>query len=138
MKRLRLIIAALGGLALLAGCASEDNGAYLPVNVTVNDLENRTTLVLLDANVQNAVTCPGVQETQLPDGRLRVAAHLRNRTEKQVRVQANCEFKDEQGFVIDATPFQNVFLDENAQQDVQFTAMNDKVQKYTIRVRAPR
>jgi hypothetical protein len=85
--------------------------------------------------VQESVTCPGIQEIRLPVGRLQVTAHLRNREERRIQVQANCEFKDGQGFVIDATVFQNVFLDENAQQDVQFVAMNDNARQYTIRIR---
>ena len=137
MKKILFAIVASTGLALLTGCETEviDRGAYLPLNVAVNDLENHTALVLLDQRVQNSVTCPGIQETRLPDNRLQVAAHLRNRENRRIQVQANCEFKDAQGFVIDSTPFQNVFLDENAQEDVKFLSMNDKAAGYTIRVR---
>jgi len=138
-KNSSVFVVSLMTLAL-AGCASgpPDTGAYLPVNVAVNDLENRTTLVLLSEGVQYSVTCPGIQETRLPDGRLQVAVHLRNREERRIQVQADCQFKDAQGFVIDEAPFQNVFLDENAQQDVRFVSMNDKAVRYTIRVREAR
>ena len=134
-----VFVASLMALAL-AGCASgpPDTGAYLPENVAINDLENHTTLVLLSSGVQYSVTCPGIQETRLPDGRLQVAVHLRNREERRIQVQADCQFKDAQGFVIDEVPFQNVFLDENAQQDVRFVSMNDKAVRYTIRVREAR
>jgi hypothetical protein len=138
MRKNLIVWMSLPALVLaLAGCKSTppDHGAYLPVNVAVNDLENRTSLVLLSQGVQDSVTCPGIQEIRLPDGRLQVTAHLRNREERRIQVQANCEFKDGQGFVIDATVFQNVFLDENAQQDVQFVAMNDNARQYTIRIR---
>ena len=137
MKKILFVLVASTGLALLTGCETEviDRGAYLPLNVAVNDLENHTALVLLDQRVQNSVTCPGIQETRLADNRLQVAAHLRNRENRRIQVQANCEFKDAQGFVIDSTPFQNVFLDENAQEDVKFLSMNDKAAGYTIRVR---
>jgi len=141
MKKTLLTFLALSGLALaFTGCETEvvDHGAYLPVNVMVNNLEDRTTLVLLDQRIHETITCPGIQETRLPDGRLQVAVNLRNREERRVQVQANCEFKDGQGFVIDETPFQNVFLDENAQQGVQFVSMNDKAVRYTIRVRQAR
>jgi hypothetical protein len=138
MKKNLLALMALSGLALaLTGCetAVVDHGAYLPLNVTVNDVENRAGLVLLDRRVQNSVTCPGIQETRLPDGRLQVAVQLRNRENRRIQVQANCEFKDAQGFVLDSTPFNNVFLDENAQAGVQFIAMNNQAVRYTIRVR---
>lgn len=137
MKTILFALVASAGLAALTGCETPvvDRSAYLPVNVTVNDLENRTAIVLLDARVQNSVTCPGIQEMRLPDNRLQVAAHLRNRESRRIQVQANCEFKDAQGFVIESTPFQNVFLDPNAQEDIRFVAINDKSTRYTIRIR---
>ena len=141
MKRnLSLLLCAAGAAVLFSGCETQvvDRGAYLPENVAVNDVENRTALVLLNRPLQQTVTCPGIQETRLPDGRLQVAAHLRNRANWRVQVQANCEFKDGQGFVIDSTPFQPVFLDPNAQQDVQFVSANDKALRYTIRIREAR
>ncbi|MGN6553051.1 MAG: YcfL family protein [Verrucomicrobiota bacterium] len=140
MKKTLLLLTALASVALFAGCetAVVDHGAYLPLNATVNDLENRAGLVLLDQRVQNSVTCPGIQESHLPDGRLQVAAQLRNRENRRIQVQANCEFKDAQGFTLDATPFQNVFLDENAQETVKFVSMNDRAVRYTIRIRQAR
>ena len=141
MKRNLSVCIALAGLALvLTGCETTpvDTGAYLPVNVAVNDLENRTSLVLLDRRVQTSVTCPGIQETVLPDGRLQVAANLRNRENRRIQVQVNCEFKDSQGFAIDSTPFQTLILTENSIEGVQFASMNDKAKTYTIRVRQAR
>ena len=136
MKKNPILCVSLAGLSLaFAGCATHDHGAYLPQNVSINDLENRTALVLLSPRVQHSITCPGIQETRLPDGRLQVAVNLRNREERRIQAQVNCEFKDAQGFVIDNTPFQNVFFDQNAQQGVQFVSMNDKAVRYTIRVR---
>jgi nuclear transport factor 2 (NTF2) superfamily protein len=136
MKKPLIASIALAGLSLaFTGCATHDRGAYLPQNVSINDLENRTALVLLSKRVQYSITCPGIQETRLPDGRLQVAVNLRNREERRIQVQVNCEFKDAQGFVIDNTPFENVFFDENAQQGVRFVSMNDKAVRYTIRVR---
>jgi len=121
----------------VAGCQTRviDHGAYLPLNVTVNEKENYVTAVLLSQRVQNSVAVPGIQETRLPDGRLQVAVQLRNRESRRLQVQANCEFKDAQGFVIDSTPFQNIFFDENSQEAAKFVSMNDKAVRYTIRVR---
>jgi hypothetical protein len=138
MKKNLLTLVALAAVTLaFTGCetAVVDRGAYLPLNTTVNDVENRAGIVLLDQRVQNSVTCPGIQETRLPDGRLQVAAQLRNREERRIQVQANCEFKDAQGFTIDSTPFQNVFFDSNSQETVRFIAMNEKAVRYTIRIR---
>ena len=126
----------IGGLAIaigaLAGC---HGGAYLPVNTTKYDYENSANFVTLDSMVQRSVTCSGIQEKALEDHRLQVSANLRNREHRRIEVQANCEFKDAQGFVVESTPFQTVILSESAQEGVQFTSMNDKAKRYTIRVR---
>lgn len=127
----------LAAALLVTGCETVvvDHGAYLPLNVPVNDKENYVAVVLLNQRAQNSVAVPGIQEARLPDGRLQAAVQLRNRESRRIQVQANCEFKDAQGFALDSTPFQNVFLDDNAQESVKFVSMNDKAVRYTIRVR---
>ena len=142
MKKNLFALIPLAAMALaFTGCETTppDTGAYLPVNTTVNDVENRAGLVLLDPRAQTSVTCSGLQETRLPDGRLQIVAHLRNREDRRIQIQVNCEFKDEQGFSTgDETPFQTVILTENAQEAVKFTSLNNKARKYTIRVRQAR
>ena len=126
--------------ALLSGCSSDshETGALTPQNTTKFDAENREKFVLLDAGTQYSVTCSGLQETTLPDGRLQVVARVRNRENRRLEVQINCEFKDAQGFAIDSTPFQTLILTENATEAVTFAAANDKAKKYTLRVRQAR
>ena len=123
--------------SVFTGCETVvvDHGAYLPLNVPVNEKENMVAVVLLNQRAQNSVAVPGIQEARLPDGRLQVAVQLRNRESRRIQVQANCEFKDAQGFTLDSTPFANVFLDDNAQENAKFISMNDKAVRYTIRVR---
>jgi hypothetical protein len=137
MKKILFALIASTSLALLTGCETVvvDHGAYLPLNVPVNDKENYVAVVLLNQRAQNSVAVPGIQEARLPEGRLQVAVQLRNRESRRIQVQANCEFKDAQGFALDSTPFQNVFLDDNAQESAKFVSMNDKAVRYTIRVR---
>ncbi len=131
----RLFVPLLGAL-LLAGC---EGGAYLPQNTRRFDYENRAKFVDMDQRVQRSVTCSGLEETTLADGRLEVAANFRNREGRRIQVQANCVFKDEHGFSTgDETPFQTVILTENAQETLRFTSMNEKARKYTIRVREAR
>jgi hypothetical protein len=136
---LLLLSSLVVGAALLAGCAtSHDHGAYSPVNTSVNNLEDSARFVLLDPGAQYSVTCPDIQEARLADGRLQIQANLRNRENRRIQIQANCVFKDAQGFVVEDTPFQTVFLDENAQEGVRFVSANDKAQRYTVRVREAR
>ena len=95
--------------------------------------------MLLDQAAQGSVSCTGLQERILPDGRLEVVANVKNRSAQRLRIQINCVFKDDQGFATgDETPFQNVVLAENSTEAVRFTAMNTAAKKYTIRVRQAR
>lgn len=132
-----ITVLALGlALAFQTGC---ETGAYPPKKTTQFDLENREPFVLLDKATQNSVTCSGIQQRTLEDGRLEVTANVRNRINKRIQVQINCVFKDEQGFSTgDETPWVNLILDENAQESVKFTSMNNKAKKFTIRVRQAR
>jgi hypothetical protein len=139
-KSLVSLLAAGGTLLLVVGCAStHDNGPYLPQTPKTPAYENKEPVVLLDPGVQYSVTCSGVQESTLPDGRLEVVAHLRNRENRRIEVQANCVFKDQNGFsTSDETPFVMVILTENGTEDVKFVSMNNLARKYTIRVRQAR
>ena len=139
-KSLVSILAAGGALLLAAGCSStHDKGPYLPQPSKTPAYEGKEPVVLLDPGVQYSVTCSGVQEQTLPDGRLEIVAHLRNRENRRIEVQANCVFKDQNGFTTgDETPFTTVILTENATEDVRFVSMNNLARKYTIRVRQAR
>jgi hypothetical protein len=137
MKKMFLPLFALSATAaILAGCAH--GGAYAPVNTTKFDLENRANFVLMDPGAERSVTCSGLQQTTLSDGRLQVVANVRNRENRRLQVQINCEFKDVQGFPVDSTPWQTLFLTENGQEGVQFVSANTKASKYTVRVREAR
>ena len=137
MQKSFILVMVCGLLAALPiGCST--GGAKVPVNTTKFDTENKEKFVLMDDAAQRSVTCSGLQEGATADGRLDVAANVRNRESRRIEVQINCEFKDAQGFTIDSTPWQTLILTENGQESVRFTAMNDKAKRYTIRVRQAR
>jgi hypothetical protein len=141
MNRAFLSILTAGGAVLLtAGCSSsQGKGPYLPQVAKTPAYENREPVVLMDPGVKTSVTSSGVQELVLPDGRLEVTAHLRNLENRRIEVQANCVFKDQNGFSTgDETPFVMVILTENGTEDVKFTSMNNLARKATIRVRQAR
>ena len=133
MKNYLLISSLIAGLFAAAGCQS--GGAYTATDAANHNVENSETVVLLGSGVHHSVTSTGVQETALPDGRLQVIANLLNKESRRIEVQAQCEFKDAQGFPVDSTPWQTVVLTENAQESVKFTSFNDKAKRYTVRVR---
>jgi uncharacterized protein YcfL len=138
--KMKLVPALAFSVVLVAGCSStHDRGPYLPQQSRTPALENTEKLVLLDPGVQHSVTCTGLNEHTLADGRLEITAQLRNRENRRIEVQANCVFKDAAGVTTgDETPFQTVILTENATEQVKFTSMNNLAKKYTIRVRQAR
>ncbi len=86
-----------------------------------------------------SVTASGTTTRELEDGRLEVIVQLRNRENRRIEVQANCVFKDINGFSTgDETPFKTVILTENATEDLQFVSANAKARRYTVRVRQAR
>jgi uncharacterized protein YcfL len=125
-------------LALLAGCATEP-GPYTPQDTTKYTVENTEKFVLLDKPTQISVTCTGLQERLLPDGRLEVVANVKNREARRIQVQIQCVFKDEQRFSTgDETAWQTLILAGNSTEAVRFTAMNPQAKTYEIRVRQAR
>lgn len=125
--------------ALVTGCSTYDKGPYLPQTSKTPAYESTERFVLLDPGAQRSITCSGLHERTLPDGRLEVIAQIRNRENRRIEVQVNCVFKDGNGFTTgDETPFQTVILTENATEQVTFTSMNALAKKYTIRVRQAR
>jgi uncharacterized protein YcfL len=134
------IISAFALLALLqAGCSStSETGALPPQKTTKYDAELKEKFVLMDPAMQHAVTCMGLKETTMPDGRLQVDALVRNRENRRLQVQIQCEFKDGQGFATDSPPWENFFLTENSTETKTFVSLNDKAKRYTVRVRQAR
>ncbi len=138
LRRHIALATSAAALAFTLGCASEP-GPYRPLDTTKYTLENTDKFVLLDKAAQHSVTCTGLQERALADGRMEVVANLKNRENRRIEVQTNCVFKDDQGFSTgDETAWQTVILTENATEAVRFTAMNTAGKKYTVRVRQPR
>ena len=134
---------ALFGAAMLAvigsGCAtSTETGAYAPQNGDQFNYEATAPFVLMDSGAQHSVTVADIRSETLPDGRLQVAANVRNRENRRIQVQTNCEFKNADGFAVDSSPWQTLILTENSMETVQFASMNKDAKRYTIRVREAR
>jgi uncharacterized protein YcfL len=139
MKKMFLPLLGAAAIALSGtGCTTTETGALEPQNTDKFDVENRAKFVLMDPGAQKSVTVSVLQEKALSDGRLEVAANVRNRENRRIQVQVQCEFKDEQGFAIDSTPWQNVMLTENGQETLRWAAMSPQAKRYTIRVRQAR
>jgi len=128
---------AASALMICAGCATP--GPFTPQDTTKYTVENTEKFVLLDQQVQYSVTCTGLQERTLTDGRIEVVANVKNRENRRIQVQVQCVFKDDlSASTGDDTPWQTLILSENSTEAVKFTASNTLAKKYTIRVRQAR
>ncbi|MEX2044815.1 MAG: YcfL family protein [Opitutus sp.] len=134
-KQPAVLLLSLAMLGLGAGCATSTPA---PLDTTKFTLENTERFVLMDKPAQHSVTCTGLQERPLADGRLEVVANVKNRERRRVQVQVNCLFKDGQGLSAGETPWQTLLLTENATEAVRFTSENPLARKYTVRVRNAR
>jgi len=133
----RLLPAALGA-ALLAGCQSAP-GSYAPGDSTKYTIESTDKFVLLDPSGPPYVSCTGLQERVLPDGRLEVVANVKNRETHRLELQLTCVFKDEQGAPTGGeAPSRHLVLAENSTEAVKFTSLNNRARTYTIGVRQTR
>lgn len=141
MKKSLILVLTITAAAFVAvGCSStHDKGPYVPQPSKTPYHEGKEVIVLMDPGVQYSVNAPAYMAKTLPDGRLEVTVHLRNRENRRIEIQANCVFKDINGDSTgDETPFQTVILTENATEQVKFTSMNDLAKRYTVRVRQAR
>ena len=125
-------------VAFFAGCQTTP-GPDEPLDTTKYTIESTDKFVLLEQAAQGSVTCTGLQERILPDGRLEVVANVKNREKHRLQVQINCVFKDEQGVSTgDMTSVRSLTLAENVTVAVKFTSTNNLARKYTIQVRETR
>ncbi len=131
------IPAALCALALAAGCSTEP-APQAPLDTTKFTVENTDRFVALDAATEAAVSCTGLQERSLADGRLQVVANLRNSGADPFNVQVQCVFMDSQGLPIGPADWQAVAIPAGATEVVHFTAQTTATMKYSIRVRRAR
>ena len=140
MKKKLILLASIITALIAVGCKSDyDKGPYLPGQSRTPDYENTERFVMLDIDMKHSITCSGIHERTLEDGRIEVTAQIRNREVRRLVVQVNYVFKDAAGVsTSDETPFQNVILTENATEQVKFVSSNSTAKKYTIRVRQAR
>lgn len=137
MKKPIAALIAASGLSLLAGCSTP--GPYEPKDTTKYTLENTEKFVLLDQPTQHSITCTGLQEHPLQDGRVEIVANVKNREKYRVQVQIQCVFKDDLNVSTgDDTPWQTLILTEYSTEAVKFISSNALAKKYTIRVRQAR
>jgi uncharacterized protein YcfL len=132
------LLTALCCLGALAGCATAP-GTQAPRDSTKFTIENTDRFAALDPATQATVSCTGLQERTLGDGRLEVIANVKNQGGGPVRVQIQCLFLDEQGAQVGAgAAWQALALAGDSTEVVRFTAPDAVAKRYAIRVRKVR
>jgi hypothetical protein len=135
IKQSLTVLVAAAGLSALAGCLMPPNAAA-PQTSTKFSVENTDKFVPLDSASQSWVTCTGLQEWRLGDGRMVVVADVKNRIKAPVAVQVQCVFQDSQGFATDGVvPWRMVNLPVDSTEAVRFVALDARATKYSIQVR---
>ena len=131
-------LAACCALALLASCASVP-APQAPLDTTKFTVENTVRFVALDSATEAVISCTGLQERALGDGRLEVVANLRNSGAKAVKVLVQCVFLDAQGLPVSPeAPWQTLAVSGDSTEVMRFTAPILAAKKYSIRVRRAR
>jgi uncharacterized protein YcfL len=129
------ILAAAICCAALAGCSAAP-GTSATQDSTKFTVENTERFAALDPAAEAAVTCTGLQERMLGDGRLEVVANVKNRGDEPVRVRVQCLFLDDQGEASEpAAQWQLLALAGDATEAVRFTSANAAAKRYAIRAR---
>lgn len=133
-RRIVLATIAAAALALVAGCSTEPESAHASdtTKYTLEDTDRFTN------TAQHAVSCTGLMEVPLADGRMEIVANLKNRENQKVNVQASCVYRDATGMTVEETAWQAVTLPENGTVAVRFAASKATTKNYTVRVRDPR
>jgi hypothetical protein len=123
-------------LAALAGCSvpPELSSTQDSTKFTV---ENTDHFAALDPAAEAAVSCTGLQERTLGDGRLEVVANVKNRGSAIAKVQVQCLFMDDQGEPTEeGAKWQSLAIAGDATAVVRFTASNPSAKRYAIKARS--
>jgi len=119
-----------------AGCTSPPSLPFLHRHsAKVATIDNPARFIVLGKPTPPAVSCTGLQERMLPDGRLEVVVNLRNGEARPLDLLVTCVFKDDHGTELGGpAPGEKLALPEGATRVLKFAAASDQARDYTIRV----
>ena len=130
-----LLIPVLCTLAVFTGCSTVP-APQAPLETTKFTVENTDRFMALDPAAEAAVSCTGLQERTLGDGRIEVVANLKNSDAKAVKIRVQCVFLDDQGAPVGAeAAWQPLEISGASTEVMRFTAPSLAARRYVIRVR---
>ena len=137
-RQTKSAIAALCAMAALCGCGTLST-PEAPQDTNKFTVGNTERFVAMDPATEAAVTCTGLQERTLADGRLEVVANVKNRGSQPVRLSIACAFADEKGLPVGGEPaWGPLAIAGDGTEVVTFTATGASARRYQIWVRNAR
>lgn len=128
-------VLALSSCMLLTACKT---GPY-PALKHGTGLEETETLVLLDKELQKAVSVDAQRCSFSLGKRLQAEANIRNCLDTSLNIQVQTIFKDSSNMSAgDETAWRTIILQPYATETYSATALNELSDRYTIRVRLER
>lgn len=128
------ILASASCLAGLCGCVGAA-ATQAPQDTTKFTVENTERFAALDPATEADVSCTGLQERTLGDGRMEIVANVRDLMAHPVSLQIQCMFLDEQGIPVGQAPWRVLAIAADSTEVVRFTAPDTAVRRYAIRAR---
>ncbi|HEY8965804.1 MAG TPA: YcfL family protein [Candidatus Methylacidiphilales bacterium] len=139
MKRI-LSLSALGAVLVLAsGCVE---GPVAPAGNDASPEAVHAPVTLLDTDLEDVVAVDVIRAGKNTNGLLAVQANVRNRTDRDVVVQVQTLFYDENGLVLYSEPgnetaWTTLTLGANATIPYRSQALSNAAKRYTLHIRRP-
>lgn len=125
-------------IVFLLGACAHHEGPYVPVTQSPST-EDLYSVVELDPTLVKTVAVDHTNGRKLSDRRLEVAANIRNRTTKDLKIQVQTVFKDEGGYSTqEDSAWGTLFLTANETETYKIVSRERNAAKYTIRIREAR
>lgn len=95
--------------------------------------EQTQNFVVLDKALQKKIAVADQSPSRTEDGRLKVRAKILNKTKKDLSIQVQTIYKDEEGYPVDETNWQLEIIPAKAYYYYESKSLNNKATDYTIR-----
>lgn len=129
------VLASLCALCALAGCMAT-SASEAPQDTAKFTVGNTERFVAQDPASDAALSCTGLQERTLSDGRLEVVANIKNRGPQDVAASICCTFIDDLGAPLGGDDmWAPLKVAGDSTEVVRFTAPSASAKKYEIKVR---
>ena len=126
------MLAVLMVLMVNAGC----HGPYKAKSDKKEALEHTETVVLMDKELKKKIRIDAQDASYADDGRLQAYCEIRNRTKKNLVIQVQTVFKDENNLALDdMTNWETIVIPPSAIHYYKTISMTPEARRYGIRIK---